>query len=198
MDRQAQREKDIKWLKKAQVGDEVAVTNTYLTGRSPHGHIVGNYGVSNTRIAYDKKDRIDGMVREFCTITKIRAIISDGYVVDNNVYDTNGEIQTEQPIEADGMIEDGWELEKDLFHDCGVCGYPHRNRWKVKNTQRGQLCEPTDELRKLAAKLRFNEDVKNLNFRYFSDDKVHELITSINQEFHSQITDGKNIETLWE
>ena len=198
MDRHVQREKDIKWLKNAKVGDEVAVTNTYLTGRSPYGHIVGNYGVSNTRIAFDKKDRIDGMVREFCTITTIRAIIADGYVVDNNVYDTNGEIQTEQPIEADGMIEDGWELEKDLFHDCGICGYPHRNRWKRKEAQRGELCEPTDELRKLAAKLRFNEDVKNLNFRYFSDDKVHELITSINQEFHSQITDGKNIETLWE
>lgn len=197
MDRAAQRSRDLAWLATAQVGDEVAVTNTFLTAHNPYSHIVNNFSGTNTRLAYGNNQEVLGAIREFCTITKIRAIIPDGWVVDNNVYGSDGMQQTEKPIESESIIEDGWELEKDTSFQCNDCGHPYKNRFIQKDVQYGELCEPTDYLKKLAAKLKFNEEVKNLNFRNFSDAKVLELITAINREFHDQVNAGASISTLW-
>ncbi len=194
--REEQKARDVAWLNQASVGDEVAVTNTYITGNNPFAHIISNFSGANTRTAFSDNNTIAGMVREFCTITTIRAKLADGYVVDNSVYDINGNQQTEIPVERDGEIEDGRELEKNLATPC-VCGHPDRNKFEERPVEKSELCEPTQELRNLAAKLKFNEEVKRLNFRNFSDTKVFSLIDSINEEFHRLVNEGKSVDTLW-
>lgn len=140
------------WLANLKEGDEVCFTNRYNFTKNLFGSALG-FGLFGGSVTDQlEREKAEAAGKDFCRILKVRARLSDGaIIVDDVVFTSEGKIESVVRSQHPALSMDG------------------------------ELVPVTDELRELASRLKFMDDIQTVNWKMVDTGSINQIIEIINK-----------------
>lgn len=148
------------WLDGLKEGDEVCFSNTHNFARSLFGSAFGFSMFGGSVTDQLEREKAEAEGKEFCKILNVRGRLSDGsIVVDDIVFTPEGKIESVARSQHSALSMDG------------------------------ELIPVTDELREKASRLKFEDDIKTINWKIIDLKSIQEIVKIINTASAKYITE---------